>query len=65
MLRIDVKLPLKYTENDIKEKILSIFPIKIEDIERIQILKLSLDLTNKKSICEADAFCLELWDCLR
>ena len=59
MLRIDVKLPLKYTENDIKEKILSIFPKKIEDIERIQILKLSLDLTDKKSICYKAAIGVE------
>lgn len=51
MLRIDVKLPLKYTENDIKSKICSVFPIEKDDIKCFEILKLSLDLTDKKNIC--------------
>ena len=51
MLRIDVKLPLKYCENDIKNKICSVFPVSIDDISSYEILKLSLDLTDKKSIC--------------
>ncbi len=51
MLRIDVKLPLKYTQNDIKSKICSVFPIKNDDVKSFEILKLSLDLSNKSSIC--------------
>ena len=51
MLRIDVKLPLKYTENDIKSKICSVFPIEKEDIKHFEILKLSLDLSDKQNIC--------------
>lgn len=51
MLRIDVKLPLKYTKNDIKFKICSVFPIKESDIKDFEILKLSLDLTDKSDIC--------------
>lgn len=51
MLRIDIKLPLKYTENDIKFKICSVFPVKKDDIKNYEILKLSLDLTDKKNIC--------------
>ena len=51
MLRIDIKLPLKYTENDIKTKICSVFPIAKEDIKHFEILKLALDLSNKSDIC--------------
>ena len=51
MLRIDIKLPLKFTENDIKFKIKSVFPIEIEDIKYFEILKLALDLTDKSNIC--------------
>ncbi len=51
MLRIDTKLPLKYTENDIKSKIVSVFPIEICDIKSYELLKLSLDLTDKQNIC--------------
>ncbi len=51
MLRIDIKLPLKYTENDIKSKICSVFPIEKADIKSYEILKLSLDLTEKSDIC--------------
>lgn len=51
MLRIDVKLPLKYTQDDIKSKILSVFPVGVEDIKSFEILKLSLDLTDKSNIC--------------
>lgn len=51
MLRIDIKLPLKYTENDIKFKICSVFPIENSDIKHFEILKLSLDLTDKSNIC--------------
>ena len=55
MLRIDIKLPLKYTENDIKSKILSVFPVKAEDIRHFEILKLSLDLSDKPTICHKAA----------
>ena len=51
MLRIDVKLPLKYTENDIKNKIVSVFPVEKCDIKSYELLKLSLDLTDKSNIC--------------
>ena len=44
MLRIDVKLPLNFTENDIKSKILSVFPVQKEDIKSFELLKLALDL---------------------
>ena len=50
MLRIDVNLPLQYTENDIKSKICSVFPIKSEDIRGYEMLKLSLDLRDKSAI---------------
>ena len=50
MLRIDVKLPLQYTESDIKSKILDTFPICKEDIKSIEILKLALDLSDKSNI---------------
>ena len=50
MLRIDIKLPLKYTENDIKSKICSVFPIEKNDIKHYEILKLALDLSNKSDI---------------
>ena len=50
MLRIDIKLPLKYTENDIKSKICSIFPIEKNDVKHFEILKLSLDLSDKSNI---------------
>lgn len=51
MLRIDTKLPLKYTENDIKLKICSVFPVDKDDIKHFEILKLSLDLSDKQNIC--------------
>ncbi len=51
MLRIDVNLPLKYTEKDVKSKICSVFPIKDEDIKSFELLKLALDLSNKSAIC--------------
>lgn len=51
MLRIDAKLPIKYTENDIKSKILSVFPVKNEDVKSFELLKLSLDISDKKNIC--------------
>ena len=51
MLRIDVRLPLKFTENDVKSKICSVFPIENNDIKSFEILKLSYDLTNKSDIC--------------
>ena len=51
MLRIDVSLPLKYTENDIKTKILSVFPITDAEIKHFELLKLSLDLSDKSKIC--------------
>ena len=51
MLRIDAKLPLNFTENDIKSKITSVFPIKQKDIKGIEILKLSLELGDKNNIC--------------
>jgi uncharacterized FAD-dependent dehydrogenase len=51
MLRIDVKLPLKFTQNEIKSKIKSVFPIETEDIKSFEILKLALDLSDKSSIC--------------
>ncbi len=50
MLRIDIKLPLNYSENDIKTKICSVFPIKNEDIRHFEILKLTLDLSEKPNI---------------
>lgn len=50
MLRIDVTLPLQYTEKDIKSKICSVFPIKNDDIKSYEILKLSLDLADKSNI---------------
>lgn len=51
MLRIDAKLPLNFTENDIKSKITSVFPIQQKDIKGIEILKLSLELGDKNNIC--------------
>ena len=51
MLRIDVKLPLKYTEKDIKSKILDTFPLRDGDIKSAEILKLALDLSDKSNIC--------------
>jgi uncharacterized FAD-dependent dehydrogenase len=51
MLRIDVKLPLNYSENDIKDKIVSVFPIEKCDIKSYELLKLSLDLADKSNIC--------------
>ena len=51
MLRIDIKLPLKYTENDIKSKICSVFPITQEDIKHFEILKLALELSDRSNIC--------------
>lgn len=51
MLRIDVKLPLNFTQNDIKIKICSILPIEQNEINDFQILKLSLDLSDKSTIC--------------
>ncbi|MBO5715033.1 MAG: hypothetical protein J6S23_01405 [Clostridia bacterium] len=61
MLRIDVKLPLNFTQNDIKIKICSILPIEQVDIRDIQILKLSLDLSDKSKICHKAAIgvCLD------
>lgn len=63
MLRIDVKLPLKFTQNDIKSKILFAFPITKEDIKSAEILKLSLDLSDKSNICYKAAIgvCLD-WE---
>ena len=64
MLRIDIKLPIKYTENDIKTKICAVFPVTEEDVLSYEILKLSLDLSNKCNICYKAAigvcFCSEL-----
>lgn len=62
MLRIDTKLPLNFTQNDIKSKICSILPIEQKDIKDIQILKLSLDLTDKSQICNKAAIgvCLDI-----
>ena len=51
MLKIDIKLPLKYTENDIENKICSVFPVEKSDVKSYELLKLSLDLSDKSSIC--------------
>lgn len=51
MLRIDVKLPLNYTVEDVKCKICSVFPIEKEEIKSFEMLKLSLDLSRKPEIC--------------
>lgn len=51
MLRIDVKLSLNYTENDIKSKICSVFPVEKSDVLSYEILKLALDLSDKSNIC--------------
>ena len=51
MLRVDIKLPIKFSETDIRSKICSIFPITSDDILNLEILKLSLDLKDKKDIC--------------
>lgn len=51
MLRIDIKLPIKHTENDVKSKICSVFPVQKEDIKHFEFLKLSLDLSDKSDIC--------------
>lgn len=55
MLRIDVKLPLNYTENDIKSKIRETFRIENADIRDYMLLKLSLDLTNASAPCRRAA----------
>ena len=60
MLRIDVKLPLNFTQNDIKSKICSILPIEQTEIKDFQILKLSLDLTDKSNICHKAAIGISL-----
>ena len=60
MIRIDVKLPLNFTENDIKIKICSILPIEQFQIKGLQILKLSLDLTDKSKICHKAAIGISL-----
>ena len=61
MLRIDIKLPLNYTQNDIKSKICSVLPIEQNEIKDVQILKLSLDLSDKANICHKAAIgvCLD------
>ncbi|MBR2381020.1 MAG: hypothetical protein IKA84_00805 [Clostridia bacterium] len=61
MLRIDLKLPLNFTQNDIKSKICSVLPIEQIQIKDFQILKLSLDLSDKSKICHKAAIgvCLE------
>lgn len=61
MLRIDAKLPLKYSQNDIKNAILSTFPIDASEIKSFELLKLALDLTDKSSICHKAAIgvCLD------
>ena len=62
MLRIDTKLPLNFSKNDINSRICSILPIGQNDIKDIQILKLSLDLTDKSQICHKAAIgiCLDM-----
>lgn len=49
MLRIDIKLPLNFTENDIKTKIREVFHIENSDIREWMLLKLSLDLSDKSA----------------
>ena len=51
MLRIDVSLPLKFTEKDIKSKICYVFPVSENDIKSYELLKLSLDISRKPDIC--------------
>ena len=51
MLRIDVLLPLKYTKNDVIFAICSKLPIQNEDIIEHEILKRTLDLSDKSNIC--------------
>ena len=51
MLRIDVLLPLKYTQNDVIFAICSKLPIQNEDIIEHEILKRTLDLSDKSNIC--------------
>ncbi len=46
MLRIDVKLPLNFSENDIKSKICEIFPVSEGDIRSLMLVKLSLELSS-------------------
>lgn len=50
MLRINTYLPLKYTAEDVKSKICSVFPVTKEDIKGFEILKLTYDLSDKKNI---------------
>ena len=60
MLRIDTGLPINYTENDIINKICSVFPINKEDVKNYRLLKLSLDLTDKNNICHKASIGVEL-----
>ncbi len=51
MLRIEARLPLKYTTDDIKNRICAILPVTREDIKECRLLRLSLDLSAKPDIC--------------
>ena len=60
MIRIDAKLPLNFTQNDINNTICSILPITQNDIKDVQLLKLSLDLSDKSNICYKAAIGISL-----
>lgn len=50
MLRIDTALPLKYTQNDIFSAVFSKLPVTRDDIIDCELLKLTLDLSDKTNI---------------
>lgn len=51
MIKIDqIKLPIQYTENDIKNEICKILKININKINFVEILKLSIDARKKPNV---------------
>lgn len=50
MLKIDAKLPLKYTNHDIKSRICTVLPVTDADVLDFRLLKLALDLSDRANI---------------
>ena len=50
MIKVDVRLPISYKTEDIKNALVGTLPIKKEEICEIRIIKRSLNLTDKSDI---------------
>ena len=52
MIKIDVKLPLEYTAEDVKDSILKLLPVPREEIGETVIVKRTMNISDKGIFCK-------------